>query len=113
MEMKIPKTFYILGKKYNIEMYDDLFEKDGVYGDVDPDLKLIRLQKVGKVGCMEESGNEYIKYVDDDDVLETWLHELVHLILSCMGEDKLYRNEQFVSLFSGMLYQIIKSSKYQ
>jgi len=45
-------------------------------------------------------------YNPDKPALEhTYLHELVHAILHCMGRDELYKDEAFVDLFAGLLHQ--------
>ena len=37
----------------------------------------------------------------------TYLHELVHAVLSCMGDTELYANEPFIDMFSGLLHQAL------
>jgi len=55
-----------------------------------------------------------LKKKDDiDDVKLTLLHEVVHAVLSDMGEEKLSKDEKFVDLFASMLHQINKTSKFK
>ena len=45
--------------------------------------------------------------------LNTFFHELTHLILDTMGEDELSGNEKFVNTFSSFLTEAIVSSKIE
>lgn len=112
----IPEEFQLFGHVYRVEMVDDFYEKEDCYGEADPDNKIIRLQKIGsvKIKTRDKRTNkkkECIVNITHDDVLETFFHELTHIILASMEERQLYANEKFVSLFSRSLHQIFKSSK--
>lgn len=41
----------------------------------------------------------------------TLVHEIVHGILACIGEDELCSNEKFVNAFGNCLYQVLKDNK--
>lgn len=48
----------------------------------------------------------------DDSKVNTFYHELTHLILDTMGEFELSTNEKFVSTFSSFLTGALKSFDY-
>ena len=114
MKFEIPKKFHLLGHEYKIELIDDLYEKEDVYGEADPERKLIRLQKAGAVNRIykKKSGvvirTETVE-ITQEDLVETYYHELVHIILDAMGESKLYSDEKFVSVIGKCLMEIEKT----
>lgn len=56
--------------------------------------------------------------VDDDELKLTYLHEMLHFILTFVGYDEMIRSgtkidiEQFIELLSAGIYQYEKSAKY-
>ncbi len=42
----------------------------------------------------------------------TFVHEALHHFLNALGEDKLGDNEKFVDILSGMIHQMLTTSKY-
>lgn len=58
------------------------------------------------VHTVRKNGNP----IPEDKQLETFWHELTHAILFEMG-NKLHRSESFVTEFSKLLHQAIKSAK--
>lgn len=116
MDFKIPKSFSLLGHEYKIEIVDDLYEKEDRYGDADPDAKKIRIQSIGEVRrIFEENGSNVtdILKITAEDQIETFFHELMHIVLHSMGQHKLYKNETFVSLMGKCLLEIEKTKKYE
>jgi hypothetical protein len=98
---------------------EDLFNKESIYGDYDPDMKLIRLQKpmklIKKRDVIDEDGNKSIASVEfdlpSDVVIETFYHELTHCILDAINEHELFDNERLVGNISEALLQIMKCSE--
>ena len=79
-------------------MLDNLYESNDCYGYADPEKKLICLQKTGYVTRkFKENGKEIVEQVliTEEDLIETYFHELVHIVLNVMGENRLYSNERF------------------
>lgn len=116
MNFKIPKSFSLLGHEYTVEIVDDLYEKEDRYGDADPDAKKIRIQSVREVErIFEEDGNNIKSKLNitEEDQIETFFHELMHIVLHSMGQHRLYKNETFVSLIGKCLLEIEKTKKYE
>jgi hypothetical protein len=94
--MKIPKKFKIFGHEINVELSNDLHAKNDIWG---------------------EARYRENKIVIDNNIIEdlkeqTFLHELVHLILNYIDEKELRDNEKFVDLFSNILYQNFETMEY-
>lgn len=99
---EIPVKFDLLGKEYIIRKSFDLTTKseNGTVGKVFYDLGVIELQETS------------LTYpISPDTMNETYLHEVIHVILSAM-EHKLNSDEKFINLFSKLLYQVLKTSDY-
>ena len=114
--LKIPKEFTLLGHKYAIKLEKDLFEKEECYGIADDDLKLIRLQDLGPVTrSYEDDGKKYntIINITEETVVETFFHELVHIILDATGETEMSENERFVNIMGKCMLEIYLSSMYE
>jgi hypothetical protein len=124
----LPKKFTLMGQEYTVSEEPNIMEVEEIYGDADPNLKRIRVQipKVIKVNAdnikaikkrLRKLHKRVPKTLDTfeitkDDQVETFYHELVHIILDAMGEDKLYSDERFVSLFGKLLHQIDSTKSY-
>lgn len=114
--IRIPKSFQIFGHDYKVVFEENLFNGECIYGDYDPDLKLIRLQKpmmlVKKREIVDENGNKSTGSVEfeitPDLVLETFYHELTHCILDAINEHDLFDNENLVGNFGESFLQIMK-----
>lgn len=105
-KIKIPKCFYLLGKKINVFTESDKLMNDRKLGLFIRDLDEIHLaSKVTRKGGI-------IKDLSEQQQEHTFYHELVHAILDTMGEEELSDNEKFVDIFSGLLHQSIKTSEY-
>jgi hypothetical protein len=114
--IKIPSEFTLLGHKYKVVMCNKLFEDEDCYGTADGDLKLIRLQSTGSViRRYEEDGKSYENtlIITDDTLIETFFHELVHIILDATGEIELTENERFVNMMGKSLLEIYQTSNYE
>jgi hypothetical protein len=126
---KIPKKFSIMGHEYKVILDKDLFDSDDAYGTAEPMKKTIRIQTPKKASLtpsqlkkykekMKREGKQIPNNLDtiditNDDAVETFYHELVHIILDAMGEDKLYSDERFVSLFGRLLHQVDKTKIFE
>lgn len=113
-KFRIPKSFNLFGHEYNVLMCDDLFNAKGFYGSADDDLKTILIQKAGKVHKHDIDEDEDIYFeITDKTVVETFYHELVHIIFDAIGETKLSENEALVNMVSKAMLEIYLSSKYE
>lgn len=113
--INIPKNFTLLGHKYTIIIKKDLFETEGCYGNADEDLKLIQLQDVGIVKRKYEENGKLVEHevtITQEMVIETFFHEVMHIILDASGEEELSGNEKFVNIMGKAWLEIYLSSVY-
>lgn len=112
---KIPSEFVLFGHKYKVIFVPGLYEKESVYGDIDDGGRLIRLQPTGKVINSENAvfGRTGEIEITEEDVVETFFHELVHAVLDGMGEDTLSENEKFVNMLSKGFLEVYLSSTHE
>ena len=111
MSIEIPKSFQLLGHTYTVEISEKLYEDEDIYGDCDIEKKLIRLQQVGSVTRLDRKTKKTDTVViTDEDLLDTFYHELVHVILYSMGEYKLHNDERFVGLMGRCLMESLKGN---
>jgi hypothetical protein len=114
---RIPTEFTLFGHRYTVTIEEDLFEKEQCYGVTDDDLKIVRLQKKKKV-TKKNIDDSTKKVTDitfdltDEVIIETFYHELVHVILSALGESKLSENEALVNMIGKAQLEIYLSSTY-
>ena len=101
-ELKIPQSFQLMGHNFKVEWDNKLF----FYGNQD-------------LGLCDFNCNRIVIQPNTDSVPRersqiehTYLHEMVHAILSTMGEQGLSDNEVFVDTFAGLLHQALQTSKY-
>lgn len=98
MSLKIPNKIRLGGQEIEIRNVDSLPYDDlghcslaGGYIEI--------ANTFGKDGIQSESSK-----------LNTYIHEVVHLVLDTMGELELSRNEKFVNCFAGFLTEALISS---
>lgn len=111
----IPSQFTLLGHTYKVEMVDDLYERESCYGSANPDLKLIQLQSLRTViKRFEEDGVETTMEIPITNavVVETFFHELFHLIFEAIGEEKMFEDERLVNMMGKAFLEIYLSSVY-
>lgn len=112
-KFKIPKSFTLFGHKYEVILSDDLFASKNCYGVADDDTKSIIIQKSNKVVKTHEEGDEVYFQITDEVVVETFYHEMTHIILDAIGETKLSENETLVNMFGKAWLEIYLSSTYE
>ena len=115
---RIPKEFTLFGSRYVVVMEDELLNKESCYGTADDDTKTIRLQKKGSVIRLhkdEETGElkPTPMEIEDSVVVETFYHELCHIILDALGECKLSKNEKLINMLGKSLLEVYLSSVYE
>jgi predicted oxidoreductase len=116
---KIPEKFVLFGHTYIVKFEDDLYERESCFGLADEDFKTIRLQSKIRIKSKREiHENEKKKYVyihfdiTDEMIVETFYHELVHIILDSVGHAKLSKNEILVNIMAKAFLEIYLNSEY-
>lgn len=98
----LPSTVKVGRKLYNVHTVDKM-HKRGDMGRVVYDSKHIEI-------ALRSSKTE--RPFNNNEVHETFWHELTHAILHDMGRDTLNRDERFVEEFSSRLHKAIKSARF-
>jgi hypothetical protein len=115
-KINIPKEFTLLGHKYTVVIKKDLFETEDCYGNADEDLKLIQIQDLGEVTKRYKEDGKTVErklIITEETMIETFFHEVVHIILDSTGELKLSQNEKFVNMMGKAWLEIYLSSVYE
>jgi hypothetical protein len=115
---KIPEKFVLFGHTYTVALDPDLYEKEACYGLADEDYKIIRLQSKKTLTCSREITNiaGETKTVDvyfdltDEMLVETFFHEVIHIILSAVGQNELSENEMFVNIVAKAVLEVYLTS---
>ena len=104
-------------------MESDLFHNESCYGQADEDVKRIRIQKKGSVTRQDEedeeddAGNKKINLVSveitDEVLIETFYHELSHIIFDALGEYELSQNEKLVNMIGKAMLEVYLSAAYE
>ena len=98
---KIPKEITVGGQIIKIEIVDSI--NFSSLGESCLGAGFIRIANSFRNNAYKQS---------DDSKLNTFYHELTHVILDNMGKDELSGNEEFVSSFAGFLTEALTSAKY-
>ena len=102
MRPPIPRRIRIGAKQYSVEVVEAMLDKR-LAGEVNYHERLIQVgMRNGKTGRMFHPS-----FIHD-----TFWHELVHAILDDMDEDKLNRNEKFVTGFATRLATAIRTARF-
>ena len=97
-KLNIPKKFMLLGRQFEVVPIDQSMAG------------ILPLDYHGL--CVPDLNEIHVSTDIPRSKLEaTYLHELVHAVLSCMGDTELYANEQFIDIFSGLLHQALTSGE--
>ena len=105
-----------MGHKYTVVIKKDLFETEDCYGNADEDLKLIQIQDLGEVTKRYKEDGKMVErklIITEETMIETFFHEVVHIILDSTGELKLSQNEKFVNMMGKAWLEIYLSSVYE
>ena len=93
--MKIPNRIQIAGTKFKVRYNDALLVKENLSGRINHTESTITLARNTRYGYA-------VNLIE-----QTFIHELVHGILTTMSSG-LTENEQFVASFSNLMPQVIK-----
>ena len=101
MNIRIPKSFQLFGQTITVHFVSHLASENGNIGEARLGENKIYLQDNVEGRRMNKEQIEWV-----------FLHELIHTILSHMGEDELTQDEQIVDSISRLLHQALKTMKY-
>lgn len=97
-KLNVPKKFMLMGRQFEVVPIDQSMAG------------ILPLDYHGL--CVPDLNEIHVSTDIPRSKLEaTYLHELVHAVLSCMGDTELYANEQFIDIFSGLLHQALTSGE--
>lgn len=94
--MPIPKSISIAGIDVAVLIDNALITREGAVGQA-----VYAKQQI----ILDDS-------VEADNVGQSFWHEATHWILFIMGRHDLRKDENFVDVFSHLLYQVVKSGGY-
>ena len=98
MKFEIPESIEVGGTYINIELVDRL--ENNRLGQC--------ILASGKIQIAQKFDKDYVQ--TESSKINTFFHELTHVILDTMGESELSQNEKFVSCFSSFLAEAIRNS---
>ena len=101
MNIKIPKAFKLHGQTINVVQVNHIGSENGTLGEA-------RLAK--NEIAIQNNANGFSR--NPTQIEQTFLHEVVHFILSHMGQNELCGEEQFVDGFSHLLHQALTTMEY-
>lgn len=96
VKMKLPKKIQVAGTDIDVLIVDDI--EGGLMGESLLYSSTIKIARKAK-GYPQS----------DSTMLNTFVHECVHMILDSMGDTELSGNEKFVNTFAGFTTEIIRS----
>ena len=94
--MNIPATFQLLGRTWTVTQDSQETKHKHLMGECQNNRNTIKLTK----GL---EGEDF----PQDEVEQTFFHELTHAVLFTMGKNKLNEDEKFVDVFAGLLHQAL------
>lgn len=97
---RIPETFELAGQTITVKFVKDLLNTADAHGAALYRENVIQIQEPTD-SC----------YLPDDKLKQIFLHEVTHWILFQMGHQQLNQDETFVEIFSGYLYQVLKTAQ--
>lgn len=115
-QLRVPKKFMLFGHEYTVVLVKNLYESESCYGIADDDLKLIKLQDLGTVTKKYEEEGKHIEVqftITEQTLIETFFHEVIHIILDSLGEEQLSENEKFVNMMGKAFLEVYLSSRYE
>lgn len=91
--MKIPSKFDLFGETITVEFDPELVAKNGNNGEADfKSAKIILQSPMKDILC-------------ETQVMETFFHELTHMIMNKLAYDELNDDEKVVTAIGGLLHQ--------
>lgn len=103
MKLQVPTTIRVGRHKYSIEVVEAMLRKREM-GRAHYDTRRI---EVGR------KSNTTGKRYSNTQVMDSFWHEVVHVILNEMGEHSLNRDEKFVTEFANRLTQAIRTAEFK
>lgn len=100
--MKVPKMFTLFATKIDVVFDNKLCDRTNAYG--------WSYHSESKIVLSDMNGANKIS---DDNIMNTFYHEKVHMILDSMSEHELSKNEKFVDTFAKLLRQSDTTAVYE
>jgi hypothetical protein len=101
MTLRIPTSFLLHGQRINVVHVDHIGSENGTLGEA-------RIAK--NEIAIQSNANGFSRI--PSQIEQTLLHEIVHFILTHLGQDVLCGDEQFVDGFSHLLHQALTTMEY-
>ena len=96
--MKIPQSFVLMSQTIEVQFDDESCHTQNALGYCDFNHNKIILSKTVKE-------DDKITKLPKTKIEQTFFHELAHILLYLMGENKLSVNEKFVDVLGSLIYQ--------
>lgn len=96
--INIPRSFSIFGETHKVKLLKSI-DKGKSSGEYDPNTNVIKLEKASEIR-------------NQDQVEQTFFHELIHAALGHLSYEDLYKDEAFVDNMAKCLHQAFKTAKY-
>lgn len=103
MKLQVPTTIRVGKHRYSIEVVEAMLRKHEM-GRAHYDKRRI---EVGR------KSNTTGKRYSNTQIMDTFWHEVVHVILNEMGEHSLNNDERFVTEFANRLTQAINTAEFK
>ena len=97
----IPQTYNVGGQTYNVVNVERC--EDNAIG--------MHFSGETRIEIADKYGKDYTQ--SDTSKVNTFYHELVHSILTTMGENELNENEKFVCTFSSFLTEAMTTAEFK
>ena len=94
--MVIPSEFKLFNQTIKVKYSRTLIDKQGAFGLWDYNKNQITLQQSTRAHKLTQN-----------QINQTFLHEVTHACLDHMGHHELSADEKFVSVFSNLIHQFI------
>ena len=93
--MRIPRSFQVMGLTYQVKLIPrESWKIEDAWAYVDFDTRVISVMKR-----------------DKDATEQSFLHEVIHVVFSSLGHNKLSKDERLVDTCASVLHQILTSAK--
>lgn len=96
-EYAIPKSFELAGQQYTVAIEPNL-HTGNLAGQI--------IYKEGRILISDDIKNHDYRAV-------TFFHELMHAIFFALGKDDLRADEELIDAMASLMWQFVKTSKYE
>ena len=100
--LEIPDKFSLFGHVITVKKRTDLSYQEGAWGRARHGENTIEVQLATKAHP-----------IDQTEVEQTYLHEVIHIVLGKLGYNELNNDEKFVDQLAGCLHQVLTQTEEQ